>query len=218
MKYAWLFVVTFATFLLTSCSDIQENQSPVSSQMVSTLNKGAGYKSVSTQIPIKEWRYTATEGGIFITFGCDMQEYDFIFAVIQNQEFSKTQLVFLQKINDEYYLALSETNEISDVRVYGNKVISDIGVYPFAYLQNFEQVKVNSWSVNGPFISISNSAWNHIASSLFVEVLSEDQNLLVYVGEYWDYEFAIPNFDLKQVDGIKLFVSSQVRAQSMDKY
>ena len=141
MKHAWLVVVTFISFFLTSCSDLREDQNLVLYQIEKTsqYSNPSQLKPLTTfsGLEIKEWKLSHMEEGIHITFGSDMDNYDFVFAVVENSEFHRSELVFLKKVQNEYTLPNHRIFDVKDIRVYGIFTSQEIGNYPYRYLQDF---------------------------------------------------------------------------------
>jgi hypothetical protein len=92
-----------------SCSESIEDHSLVSSQV--QMEKTAhgpfftnsfAYFTKINSIPAKEWKPSQAEEGVEITLGCNMQEFDYVFALMERSGLQNSELLFLQNINDVY--------------------------------------------------------------------------------------------------------------------
>lgn len=221
MKYAWLVVVTFFTFFLTSCSDLHEDQTLVSYQVEKTSqfvhSTPFPYLSTFSSVEIKEWKLSHMEEGINITFGTNMDNYDFVFAIIENTQLQNSELVFLQKVQNEYLLPNRQIFEVKDIRVYGVYTSQEIGNYPYSYLQDFSNLGVEDWTDGGSVLKVVCSEWNSTSNDLFAELNSSSGNVLVYIGNPGSKEFELPTFNLKEIKGINLFATLRSSEIPMDK-
>ncbi len=221
MKYAWLVVVTFFSFFLTSCSDLAEDQNLVSYQIEKTSQFAQTaqipYLSTFSSVEIKEWKLSHLEEGIHITFGTNMDDYDFVFAVVENTEFNRSELVFLRKVQNEYMLPNNQIFDVKDIRIYGVYTSQEIGSYPYSYLQDFPNLGVETWTDGGSALKVICSDWNSTSKDLFAELQASSGNILVYVGNPGSKEFELPTFNLKEIKGVNLFATARSSEIPMDK-
>jgi hypothetical protein len=221
MKYTWLVVVTLFTFFLTSCSDLYEDKTLVSYQVEKTSqfvpSSPFTYLSTFSSVEIKEWRLSNMDEGIIINFGTNMDNYDFVFAIIENTQSQNSELVFLQKVQNEYLLPNREIFEVKDIRVYGVYTSQEIGNYPYSYLQDFSNLVVEDWTDGGSALKVICSEWNSTSKDMFAELNSSSGNILVYIGNPGSKEFELPTFNLKDIKGINLFATLRSSEIPMDK-
>lgn len=212
MKNVMIVVVLFFAFLLTSCSELTQEQTLVSTELNSfskphLFNDQINQCNIFRSIPIKEWKESLTNEGIELVFSSDMRELDFVHVIIERSDLNESMLIFLQRVNGVVHLPFS-LGEIKDIRAYGiYNSTADNGVYPFYYLQNFPNLKVESWENGGSVMKVAASEWNMGNKDLFAEIFSLSENLLVFVGNPQSNVFELPTFELKQIYGLNLFAT-----------
>lgn len=212
MKLVLVFTVVFLSFLLTSCSELTQDQSLVSfqnEQLASRpqTNYNTAFAMQFTPIPIKDWKWSDAKSGIELIFGDAMWQYDYVFAVIQQAEIDKSTLIFLERVTDEFFIPLNLV-DVKDVRVYGiyNPTV-EIGTYPFKYLQNFSHLGILAWEDGETTMKVAAVEWNAGNRDLFAEMMYESDRLLVYVGNPQSNVFELPKYGFKYVSELNLFAT-----------
>ena len=215
MKHVLIVAVLFTSLVLTSCSELKEDQSLVSYQMEKAINppfasNSFAYLTKFNSIPVKEWKLSPNVEGIEITLAANMQEFDNVFAIVEQSQLEESQLIFLQRINDVYLLSGISISDIKDVRIYGIRTSAESGNYPYNLFSRFSNLAVDGWGDGGAVLKVIASEWNHGDKDLFAEIYSNTEGLLVYVGNPQSNEFELPKFELKDVNGINLFATKKV--------
>ena len=221
MKHVLIVAVLFTSLVLTSCSELKEDQSLVSYQMEKSVrgpfvSNDFAYLTKFNSIPVKEWKPSTEVEGIEITLATNMQEFDYVFAIVEQSQLAKSELIFLQKIDDIYLLSGFSNTEIKDIRVYGIRTSAEIGNYPYSLLSRFSNLGVDVWGDGGSVMKVVASEWNTGDKDLFAEIYSETEGLLVYVGNPGSKEFELPKFELRDVNGINLFATKKVSELPID--
>jgi hypothetical protein len=215
MKHVLIVAVLFTSLVLTSCSELKEDQSLVSYQMEKSVrgpfaSNNFAYLTKFNSIPVKEWKPSTEVEGIEITLATNMQEFDYVFAIVEQSQLVKSELIFLQKIDDIYLLSGFSNSDVKDIRVYGIRTAMEIGNYPYSLLSRFSNLGVDVWGDGGAVMKVVASEWNTGDKDLFAEIYSDTEGLLVYVGNPGSKEFELPKFELRDVNGINLFATKKV--------
>lgn len=212
MKRMMLFAVVTFSFFFFSCSELIEENSIVSPQIsskTSVSSRSINYPTHTTfsSIPLKDWSTSSFSKGIRLTAGASMQEYDHVFALLDYGERQSSVLVCLQKIDDIHYMPVSGDG-VKDVLLYGiYSAAADNGVYPFSYLSTFQNLAITDWQDGGGSVKVALENWNDSSRNLFIELTTEKEKALIFIGDPGTQEFEVPTFGLSEVVDVRAFAT-----------
>lgn len=212
MKRLMLSAIVTFSFLFFSCSELIEDNSIVSPQIASKTSFSSlsiNYPTHTTfsSIALKEWSGSSLSRGIMLTSGESMQKYDHVFALLDYGEKQGSVVVCLQKIDDIHYMPISGDG-VKDIRLYGiYSASADNGVYPFNYLATFQNLAIVDWQDSGGSIKVTLEDWNSSSRNLFIEMTSEKEKALVFIGDPGAQEFEVPTFGISEITNVRAFAT-----------
>lgn len=211
MKYAGVLFVFIVSLVLVSCSSLdQENpttpqlQKPGGSSFTYPYNFLTEFKSV----PVKE--LIIFDGAVRVVTGEVPFQIEQMFAVFESSQDGEvgSSLFFLENPGTgEFSISGLGDHNYGKVRVYAlqHRNVPDlITNFPYNYLQSFDFVSVDSWSVSGTNIKLSSENINSV-SQAFAEITYKDGKILVYLGRQTDSTFEIPVYGGMGVTDVQLF-------------
>lgn len=211
MKHVIMFAFVTLSFFFFSCSEQFEDNSIVSSHTTYKTARSAlgSYPSYTAfaPIPLKEWSSSNYSKGVTITAGTSMQNYDHVFALIDYGDKQNSDLVCLQKIDDIHSIPING-DLIKDIQLFGIfSPWADNGVYPYNYLQFFRGMGLLDWQNGGSSVKVVLEEWNDACGNLFVELLSEKEKTLLFIGDPGAREFEIQTNGIDAVTGVRAFAT-----------
>ena len=222
MKSLVLFFAISVSMILTSCSQLDEQTSPLGP----TMNKQ------SKNSPTQPYTYLATfpelnsvkwslsnndDGNVVVSFISPVKNYSHLFCIVSYADIFEPALPNYEL----YFVGKPKSNEFN-FQVPANKVISNIRVYvvynyggsrlPYADMQKFNSVPVNQWYAKGETISVDAANDINFNEHLFVRIESLSGSFLVFVGKPASSNFDIPKYGDMNVERLDLYGFSTFRS------
>lgn len=219
MKFFTVLLVSFfVAFVLSSCSNVEQDYSPVAPEInkVSSLDLTGSYNYLQTFYEIEVESFgssigSADDTGLHITcqekyWPGDIQSAFIVLEYSNLFQPARDEMVVLEKPKSNVLVLPNVSAEnLKSVRVYYYS--SDIGTVPQGLPDQtaLENLKVGSWSTSGQSILVYTNDWTSAWSDCFVEIQLKYKNVLVYVSTPDEKQIIVPMFGKMGVTGVKLF-------------
>ncbi len=223
-SFTVLIVLFFVTFVLSSCSDVNQDYSPVSPEVnkinVSEYNGAFQYLQTFEEIPVVSFSSPSAgqqvDAGLIIN--CQSKYWPSnvlsVFVVLEHYNIFDPAFDELVVINNPESNVLNIPNasdkNLKNVRVY--YFAEDIGIVPQGLpdYSSLEKLHIDSWNTSGKSIVVYTNDWKSTISNCFLELQMKDRNLLVYISKPDYKQFTVPKFGDKSVTDLKLFGLDQI--------
>jgi len=209
-----LFTITSA-FLLMSCSNIDQDLSPVGPEIekISSLDGTGTYSYLTsfTSIPIESFTIIPDDGVIEVEVGArgfsDALEHIYVlleYNSITNQSVDK--MVYLEKPRSIIFrLKGFETTGLMNVKVYGYETATGPRVQnPYYSLQTFNDIKMQ-WSANDEEIQVLLPDNNLSLGDTFAEITTTEGSFVVFLDKPENKEILIPKYAKPTTTRVKLY-------------
>jgi hypothetical protein len=237
MKGLILFFALSVSLVLTSCSQLDQESSPVTPQ----INKESNplnyetfpyeYLAAFPEMESVKWEEALSDGQwVIVTLNKTDREFHHIFCEVIYSDLTEpvekiSELYFAGKPEDSRFVfAKPENSIISDVRVYvvyDYPSVNEILIYneipfPYNHWQKFSSIYVHAWETKDKVISIS--AENDVNNSehIFAQINSKEGNMLVFAAKPSSEFFDIPKYGDTGVMDVNLYGLKYVCAYDVE--
>ena len=218
-SFAAVIALFFVTFVLSSCSDVNQDYSPVSPKInkvsVSEYDGAFQYLQTFEEIPVVSFSSPSVgqQGNLGLIINCESKYWPSnvlsVFVVLAHYNIFDPAFDELVVINNPESNVLSIPNasdkNLKSVRVF--YFVEDIGIVPQGLpdYSSLEKLHINSWNTSGKSIEVYSNDWKSSTSNCFLELQMKDKNILVYISKPEYKQFTVPKFGDKSITDIKLF-------------
>lgn len=228
MKTSILFFVISVSLIITSCSQLDQETSPIGPQInktSETLNTPTifpyTYLSSFPELNSVKWGHVSNDDGlVYVKFSKPVKDFNQIFCEIIYSDINETtslksELYFAGiPLNNEFSFAVSEGKIISDINlyaVYSYLQLEDIlpanerPKLPYNIWQEFNSITVNEWEAKGEtiFVNASDELINN--QHVYAKIVSKQGSILVVLGKPSTSTFDIPKYGDLNIEDLDLF-------------
>lgn len=219
MKHFTVVLVLALAFILTSCSQFENNSySPVAPSFEkSNINVEPtvypfNYLDQFTQCKVIRWDMMKNNQGIKIVMG-EVSKTAKYFAVLEFANIGGISqngkvLVYLNNPgSNQFVISAFGDQKVVSVRVfcYSNQ----IGIVPngntYNTLQSFLSLQVVNWTKNGKEINVNSTNWVPNLTQVYAEIQLQRYSVIVFLQRPATSSFSIPEFGDKAVKNVSLF-------------
>lgn len=221
MKYFTILSVLVLTFLLTSCTQTENDFSPVGPDLIKTNNETMNQDGSVYPFPLfTSFKSYANNG--WISTG----KFDQVIVRLNNPLPKTVAFAIVEYLNEPgpitgnsgkemVYLDVQEGTNINVPVTPGNK-ISNITIYGLTHsiyiagnlyqeFQKFNNVKVDEWKSSERSIVITSSAYNNTFKQVFAEINFGTNSTLVFLQKPASQLMSFPNSNGTKVTSVSLF-------------
>jgi hypothetical protein len=218
MKLLTILFAAIGIFFLTSCSDVNQDMSPVAPGVDKVvMDPGPispfiySYLQSFSRYPVSDYYLGKGVNKVTIELGGDVAISEIVhaFAIFDYDSQvlpEKSKLVFLGKPSSSTIEVPGvASTSLSGVRVYYLGSSSGTPVSgAYSEFQNFTEISASS-KIQEKLITLSSSAWNPDIAEAFAEVQFKEGGQLVFLEKPSASNFSFPYAYGNQVKGVKLF-------------
>jgi|GEM_PF-4125226 len=218
MKKTFLLFVFSASLILTSCSQLEQENSPVAPTInkhvdpANIINYPYEYLAAFPEIQYVKWEESVSDAQwVIVTMDKSLKFHHLYCEIIYSSEnepiYEKRELIFAGK---------PETNKFAVSKTYSDK-IKEVNVYavlnfgnsdkplPYNVGEKLNPVRVHSWNVQGDVVSVSTSEEIYTKSHVYARINSNSGNMLVFVGNPSAETFDIPEYGDLGINDVDLY-------------
>ncbi len=219
MKHFTVVLVLALAFILTSCSQFENNSnSPVAPSFEKTnvnvepTSYPFNYMDQFSQCKVIRWDMMKNNQGIKVVLG-EVSKSAKYFAVLEFANIGGIGqdgkvLVYLNNPGStQFVISAFGDQKVVDVRVfcYSNQ----IGIVPngnsYNTLQSFLSLPVVNWTTNGKNIDVSSTNWVPTLTQVYAEIQLQKYSVIVFLQRPNTSSFTIPEFGDKVVKNVVLY-------------
>ena len=214
-SFTVVIVLFFVTFVLSSCSNVEQDYSPVAPEIskISNIPDNNSYNYLETfyQAKVESFGYSADENCLAIN--CQSESWPnhlrFAFVILEyngNLNSPNSVMVVVNNLESNIiYLTGYSDRNLSEIKVYyplQGIIVPEPGLPDFT---SFEEMKVDSWETNNESIVVMTPDWNSTLTETFIEIQMKYQSVLVYASKPSAKEFVLPLYGDKGVTSVNLY-------------
>jgi hypothetical protein len=219
MKFFTVLLVSFfVAFVLSSCSNVEQDYSPVSPEInkVTVQNTDGAFRYLQTfqQVGVESFGPSigaATDEGLVVT--CQSKYWPaYVQAALVVLEHSS----LLQPVQDEFVIVNKPKSNVLVLPGYSVQNLTNVKVYYYTIdfgtvpngLPDFTPVnkmKVASWNTTGNSIEVLSNDWTTALTDCFIEVQMKSKNLMVYIAKPQNKQIVLPMFGNMGVLDVNLY-------------
>jgi hypothetical protein len=238
MKTTLFFLAFSFAVLLTSCSQVDQESSPLSPQINKNINQSGltsfpyKYLSEFPELETVKWEESLSDDQwVIVTLKKQSTEFHHIFCEVIYTDFTEadkksSELFFAGKPEKlKFVFSKPSDKSISGIRVYGvynyptaNDIQYNNEVYqfPYNYWQIFNSVTVNSWTVKENTVSVNASNELNYCEYIFAQINSKEGNKLVFAARPSSEFFDIPKYGDTGIEELNLYGLNVLRTNDIE--
>ncbi len=214
-SFTVVIVLFFVAFVLSSCSNVEQDYSPVSPEIskVSNSSDASAYNYLETFYQAKVESFGTIDLLNDLTINCQSKNWPnhlrFAFVILEyngNLNSPHNVMVVVNNLESNVIKLPGYTSSnLRNVKVYyplNAVIIPEPGLSDFTSL---DEMKVDYWEANKKAIVLSTTDWKSNLTDAFIEIQMKYQNVLVYVSKPEQKEIILPMFGDKGVYNVNLF-------------
>jgi hypothetical protein len=215
MKFFTVLLVSFfVAFVLSSCSNVEQDYSPVSPEInkISNVPDLSAYNYLETFYQAKVESYGTSDDGS-LAINCQSNNWPnhlrFAFVILEynaNLNSPHDVLVVVNNLESNIiYLSGYTDRNLSNVKVYyplKGIIIPEPGLPDFTVM---DEMKVGFWETNNKAIVVQTPDWKSTLTETFIEIQMKHQSVLVYASKPSAKEIILPMYGDQGVTGVNLY-------------
>ncbi len=213
-SFLTLFTIVSALMLM-SCSNVEQDLSPVGPEMqkISAPEASGTYQYLTSfnSIPVESYIVMTGEKAIEVTVGgrgwTDYIHHIYVLLEYNSQtEPSANRLVYLERPRSAtFQIDGVQTTDLKDVKVYCYEPSMDKPIqYPYHPQQLFNDIAIQ-WSANHKEIEILIQDNIDILGDTFVEITTDENSYVLFIGMLQNSNISIPNYGDPEVINVKIY-------------